>query len=517
MAKSQSPAQRFLREYVAKDAPAREKSVAMFMGGVSLVSALLALGLTPVIGWQLSAALTTVLGGLVVYQATLVALIRRGWFHPAVPWLNVAIEVSAPSVLFIIDCHASGAEYALTTPPLVIWGSLVGLSALRGSRTLSLCAGALAAAEYGVLYFFVAAPRLPATALITLQAPMVAVRVVLLFASGVLTVVFVTHLNRKAEEAFSAMRARDVFGKYLLHERLGAGGTAEVYRATYSPEGGFEKTVAIKRLLPSFATDERFMAMFRIEAERCSRFSHPSVVQVLDFGRFADTYFLAMEFVDGYPLRTLLNAYGTTGLAIDAVVALGIAMCEALDYVHTRAGPDGQPLGLIHRDVNPPNILVSINGEVKLTDFGLAKARGESQHTQHGQARGKPGYFAPEQAAGRPMDGRVDLFALGTTLWECLTGRRLFPGSQDERMAALFDAPIARVSSLRSDVPPELEQVVMGMLERALEKRTASAADALMVLRLLAPLQKDGVSELAECVAHLRALKASQPQGDQTL
>lgn len=453
-----TPTQRFLRDYIAQDAPAREKSVASFMAGVSGVSGVLALTLMPIIGVRLSMLLAAVLGVLVVYYLALVVLIRRGWFHPAVSWVNVAIEVSAPSLIFLIDTDANGAEYALTAPPLVIWGSLIGLSGLRSSKALSLSAGALAALEYALLFVFVAAPKLPPTSLVTLHAPMIATRVVLLFASSVLTVVFVSHFNRKAEEAFSALRARDVFGKYLLHERIGAGGMAEVFRATYSPEGGFEKIVAVKRVLPSYAHDESFLAMFRAEAELCSRFSHPSVVQVLDFGRFGETYFLAMEYVDGVSLQRLLHAHSGTGLPLPAVVSLGISLGEALDYVHGRRGADGTSLGLIHRDVNPPNILISATGEVKLTDFGIARARGSAQLTQVGLIKGKPGYLSPEQAAGETIDGRVDLFALGTTLWESVVGERLFPSSEVDVMEhALFERRIPRPSERRADVPAELD------------------------------------------------------------
>jgi serine/threonine-protein kinase len=506
MAKPISPTQRFLREYIAEDAPAREKSVAGFMAGVSAVSAVLALALLPVIGSQLAGALAAVLGALVAWYLTLVRLISRGWFHPLVSWLNVAIEVSAPSLIFLIDLRANGAAYALTAPPLVIWGSLIGLSGLRGNRALSLCAGALAAGEYALLYALAASPRLPAGALVTLQAPMIATRVVLLFASAVLTVVFVAHLNRKAEEAFAALRARDVFGKYLLHERIGAGGMAEVFRATYSPEGGFEKIVAIKRVLPSYAHDESFLAMFRAEAELCSRFSHPCIVQVLDFGRFGETYFLAMEYVEGAPLQRLLHAWSGRGLPIDAVVSMGVALCEALDYLHQRRGSGGGPLGLIHRDVNPPNILVSLAGEVKLTDFGIARARGSALLTQVGLIKGKPGYLAPEQAAGEAIDSRVDLFALGTTLWESLVGERLFPSSEVDAMEhVLFERRIPPPSERRADVPPELDQVVMGLLERELSRRTATAGEALTALRHLALSSTGGAAALATCVAQARA------------
>jgi serine/threonine protein kinase len=144
----------------------------------------------------------------------------------------------------------------------------------------------------------------------------------------------------------------------MLHERIGSGGMAEVYRATYSPEGGFEKQVALKRILPSYADDAEFVSLFRREAELCSTLHHPNIVQVFDLGH-GNTYFLAMEFVDGLPLSTVLRGLNWQGLPLGAVAFLGAELAAALDYLHRRTGRFGEPLHLIHRDVNPPNVLIS--------------------------------------------------------------------------------------------------------------------------------------------------------------
>ena len=177
--------------------------------------------------------------------------------------------------------------------------------------------------------------------------------------------------------------AKDVLGKYLLHERIGAGGMAEVFRASYSPEGGFEKTVAVKKILPAYAGDQNFLTLFREEAALCSRLNHPNVVQVMDFGRFGETYFLAMEYIEGLSLKKVIDAH-RLGLPITAVAHLGYELLRALEYVHERTGVDGEPLSLAHRDVNPPNVLLSTVGEVKLTDFGIARARSHVRSTQVG-------------------------------------------------------------------------------------------------------------------------------------
>jgi serine/threonine-protein kinase len=475
-----SAGQRALRDYLQKDAPQREASVARFMTVVAALSAVTAFALGPVIGWNLGGLLGLVLSVLTTYFFVQDRALRRGWYRPELRWVNVAVEVSAPSLLFIADSRLYSVEYALTAPPLAIWASLVALSGFRGSKALSVGAGAIAAAEYLLLYLTLAWPNLSPEALVTLQPPLFVVRVLLLFASGVVTAVFVGHLNRRASEALSAVRARDVMGKYLLHDRIGAGGMAEVFKATYCPEGGFEKTVALKKILPSYAADADFLRLFRLEAELCSRLNHPNIVQVVDFGRHGDSFFLAMEFVDGLSLKRVLDVYQGVGLPLPAVTYLGIELCQALDYVHRRVGPDGQPMNLIHRDLNPPNVLLSQLGEVKVADFGIARAATRVDVTQVGVVKGKPGYLAPEQAAGEPIDGRVDLFALGVTLHEALTGRRLFPtGDDPASLHAVFDMPIPRPSQLRPEVPEALDRVVMRLLERPLQARTPSARVAL--------------------------------------
>ncbi len=456
------------------------------MAGVSAVSGVLALGLLPWIGASLALSLGGLLLLLTGYYFGLTRLIRRGWFHPAVSWVNVALEVSATSLIFLIDARQGGVAYALTAPPLVIWGTLIALSGLRGNKWLSIGAGALASLEYAALYAFVAWPQLQGETLVTLRPPLFATRVVLLFASAVLTTVFVSHLNRRAEEALAAVRAKDVFGKYLLHERLGVGGMAEVYRATYNPEGGFQKVVALKRVLPQYAADEDFIAMFRGEAALCSQFSHPGVVQVFDFGRFGDSYFLAMEYLDGPPLSRVLRAYRGVGLPVPAVLHLAVSLGEALQYLHERRDAEGRPLGLVHRDLNPPNVLLSRLGEVKLTDFGIARSASHLQLTEVGLIKGKPGYLAPEQAMGTDIDGRVDLFGLGVTLWECLAGEQLFASTDASAMVRnTFEKAVPLLRGKRPDVPPAFEALVMQLLERDVSRRTPSARVVLQSLRAM--------------------------------
>ena len=504
-----SASKKLLRDQIEKDAPLRELSVATFMSGITAVCALLALGLMPYIGAKLSLALGIFLITLTVYYLLLRMGLKRGWYRPAVRWVNVAIEVSAPAVIFLVDARSKGVEYALTAPPLVIWGTLVALSGLRSNRALAIGAGGIAAAEYLLLYLFVAMPRLSPEALITLQPALFVPRVVLLFCSGLVTAVFVDHLNRRAEEALSAVRERDLLGKYVLHERIGAGGMAEVFRATYSPKGGFEKTVAIKKVLPAIAMDDSFVELFRAEADLCSRLNHANIVQVFDFGRFKDTYFLAMEYVEGLTLQRLMRPYLATGLPLSAVTFVGAEVCQALDYLHRRRAPDGKPMNLIHRDVNPSNLLVSLLGDVKLTDFGIARATtSRAALTQVGVVRGKPGYFSPEQLESQTIDSRVDLFTLGITLWEMIVGQPMFPSTADEASLSLVHTQsLSPPSMSRRGVPPELDRIVMGLLERDVNKRTPTADLALKQLLALtgaAAPYPSGQAELVRAIAFAR-------------
>lgn len=502
-----SLAAELLREHVARDAPAREASVARFMALVCGLSAVSALVLMPILGSRLSLSLAVTLLVITAYYVALIRLISRGWFHPSVSWLNVAIEVSAPSVIFLIDVGQGGVEYALTAPPIVIWGTLIALSGLRGNKWLTIGAGALASVEYALLYALIAVPRLD-TSLVTLRPPLMITRIILLFSSAVLTAIFVNHLNRRAEEALAAVRAKDVFGKYLLHERVGMGGMAEVYRATYNPEGGFQKVVALKRVLPQYVEDETFIEMFREEAALCSQFGHPNVVQVFDFGKFGDSYFLAMEFLDGPALSRVLRAYKGVGLPIPAVIHLAVSLCEALQYVHERRGADGTELKLVHRDLNPPNVLLSRLGEVKLTDFGIARSTSHIQHTEAGTIKGKPGYLAPEQAETDDFDSRVDLFALGVTLWECTTGEALFTATDAATtLSNVFEKQVPPLRSKRAEVPQALDTFVRGLLEREVTRRIPSARAALQLLR---PLD-DGSGGRSLAAAIELAMKTTVP------
>jgi len=458
-----------LTEHLRTDVAAREASVTRFNCGVCCFFLLCAVGLGPLLGWPRALALIGSVTAYGVYFGWLSRVLRRGWFHPAISWINVCLETGAGVWIFAYDLLFADAEQALSNPAAVLWSTLIVLAALR-SRRLALFAGCLVATEMLLLYFFVALPRLPPSVPVMFSPPLMVQRAVYYIITGIMAALLAGHLMRKAEEALHAIRARDLLGKYFLHERLGVGGMAEVFRATYSPEGGFEKVVAIKRILPAYAEDEDFVTLFRREAELGSLLNHPNIIQVLDVGRFADTYFMAMEYIDGMSLRELLKGHGPLPPAV--VAYLGAELGEALDYVHRRTSSEGVLLRLVHRDVNPPNMLLSRIGEVKLGDFGVARAGTHVGITQANRVRGKLSYLAPEQARGESFDGRADLFALGVTLHEALTGQPLFKEDISERLQPTPPSSLLPPSAFRSDVPPELDAAIMELLEWRSEDRT---------------------------------------------
>jgi serine/threonine protein kinase/DNA-binding response OmpR family regulator len=257
----------------------------------------------------------------------------------------------------------------------------------------------------------------------------------------------------------------------------GIGGMAEVFKAMHRGVGGFERLVAIKRLHPAIAADTEIVRLFIEEAKLAVQLSHPCIAQIFDLGREGDDYFVAMEYVDGHSLKTLLSLWAERGsvLPLDATCHLGVQVADALYHAHHAQDPLGRPLGVIHRDVSPGNILISFGGEVKVIDFGLAKAANRVSETRDGMVKGRLAYLSPEQAQGKPIDPRSDLFSLGICLWEMLTGKRAYDRA-DERDAVLairhgaVDPP-----SRHADVPPEIEAIVMRALAPDPSARYSSA------------------------------------------
>ena len=224
-------------------------------------------------------------------------------------------------------------------------------------------------------------------------------------------------------------------GRYELLRPLGRGGMAEVFLARRRGPGGVEKQLAVKRIRRERTGDPRFVEMFVTEARLSMGLAHKNIVQVFDFGRVGDELFLVMEYVAGVDLGTALAGVRTGGDpagsssdgALDPLLAafVGMEACQALDYAHRWRSPDGEPGGIVHRDVTPGNVLLSVSGEVKLADFGVADDLAADVGGR--RLRGTPAYMSPEQARGERLDGRADVFSLGLVLWQALTGRRAYP------------------------------------------------------------------------------------------
>ncbi len=269
-------------------------------------------------------------------------------------------------------------------------------------------------------------------------------------------------------------------GEYVLTKRIGLGGMAEVFRAWKLGIEGFEKMVVIKRILPNYSEDREFVRMLIDEARLVARLTHQNIVEIYDFGRKDDNYFISMEYIMGQSLDKI-RAQGkkkSRYLSIENILYIVAQTALALEYAHTKTDQEGNPLNIVHRDVSPQNILISYEGEVKLVDFGIAKAKSRLTSTESGVVKGKVPYMSPEQLKGEKIDHRSDIFSLGIILYELLTKTRLFKG---EVLTDVFDKilkmEIIPPSTIKNEIPYELDKIVMRCLEREPDKRYQSALE----------------------------------------
>ena len=293
-------------------------------------------------------------------------------------------------------------------------------------------------------------------------------------------------LDSAGKGAFWGSVPLDVFpiqmGDLLLLERLNAGGMAEIFKAKTFGAEGFERIVALKRLLPAYVDNEDVISMFIDEARIAAQLTHQNIVQIYALGKHEGAHFISMEYIAGRDLREILNVLQARDEPMEPLAACWVVArtCEALDYAHRKRDAEGRELGIIHRDVTPQNVIISNEGEVKLCDFGIVKAASRLSRTQAGVLKGKYAYMAPEQVRGRTVDRRSDIFSLGAIFYEMLTGHRLFQGASDYAiLEAVHNAQIPSPRTFVPDVSPEIEGILLRMLARDPNERYPWASEVL--------------------------------------
>jgi serine/threonine-protein kinase len=281
-------------------------------------------------------------------------------------------------------------------------------------------------------------------------------------------------------ESLARKGAVDRFGKYRSLGRIGQGGMADVFLAVGRGPAGFNKLVVIKRLRDQVASDDAFRDMFLDEARLAARLNHPNVVQTYEVFEHEGAFFITMEYLEGQPLSKVARECAKRGMRLQPAISARIisdALC-GLHYAHEARDFDGEPLQIVHRDVSPQNIFVTYDGQVKVVDFGIAKAERSSTKTQAGFFKGKAAYMAPEQLEGGAIDRRVDVFTTGIVLWELLAGRRLMAAeSTAKTLVRLLRDPVPRVSEIASDIEPALDGIVARALQRDPAARYQTAGE----------------------------------------
>jgi serine/threonine protein kinase len=270
------------------------------------------------------------------------------------------------------------------------------------------------------------------------------------------------------------------FGRYVLLERVNVGGMAEVFKAKAPPSTGFGGLLAIKRILPNYVEDDEFVRMFIDEARIAFQLNHPSIIRIHELGKHGEHYYISMEYVPSRDLRSILDRLRSNGqlMSIAQAAFITARVAEGLDYAHRRKDAQGAAMNIIHRDVSPQNVLVGFEGEVKVIDFGIAKAANRASKTQAGVLKGKFAYMSPEQVRGHPIDRRSDIFAVGVLLYEMLTGERLFIGESDfSTLERVRNAEVPPPSQFNKKISPSLENLVLKTLAREVEDRYQWASE----------------------------------------
>ena len=303
--------------------------------------------------------------------------------------------------------------------------------------------------------------------------------------------------------------------RYRVLDRLASGGMAEVFIAESAGIEGFKKRVAIKRVLPHLSEKKRFISMFLDEARLSAQLNHSNCVQVFDIGVGDNAYFIVMEYVDGADLKAVIDYLRNAGrvFPVEIAVLISVRICEGLTYAHELTTAEGKPLEIVHRDMSPPNVLITKHGEVKIVDFGLAKATSQLEKSEPGIIKGKFSYLSPEAATGGDVGLQTDIFAVGIILWELLSGKRLFLGDTDfATVKSVQQAQIPSLKSVRNDVPEDLERIIHRSLSKDLNIRYKSARDlgrdlTAFLYRYAKPVSSFDIAELVRGAMSQRKTK----------
>jgi serine/threonine protein kinase len=333
---------------------------------------------------------------------------------------------------------------------------------------------------------------------------------------------FLTPLRAEDEGGGAEVGPGTRLGKYEVLRRLSVGGMAEIFLARAIGLPGFQKLVAIKRILPQLASKPDFVEMFLDEARIAATLQHSNVIQTYDVCVLSGNYIIAMEYLHGEDVRSILSrsVHAKRPIPLEHVLQIMIALCSGLHYAHEKDGFDGQPLNIVHCDVSPGNVIVTYDGDIKLLDFGIASAATKARETNTGSVKGKISYMSPEQAQGHAVDRRTDVFAAGVILYELSLGRKLYRGTDYEILTNIVKGKFDRPHEVDPNYDPKLEQIVMRALERDKTKRYASAQEMHHDLEALAREKKVFLSSTAlkkfmgELFAkELAAWRESQKQG----
>ena len=309
--------------------------------------------------------------------------------------------------------------------------------------------------------------------------------------------------------------------RYRVIEKLESGGMAEVFRAESEGLQGFKKQVAIKRVLPHLSEKKKFISMFLDEARLSAHLTHSNCVQVFDIGVGDNAYFIVMEFVDGANLKSIVESLRKQGKDFPVAYAAFIALeiCKGLSYAHELRDPSGQDLHIVHRDMSPPNVLITKYGEIKIVDFGLAKANSQLERSEPGIIKGKFSYLSPEAAMGQDVDARTDIFAVGIILWELLTAQRLFMGDTDfQTVKKVQQAQIPSASAINPSVPADLERILAKSLTRDPEARYRTARElgqdlSKFMFKLGVPVSTFDIAQIVQGAMKDRGKGKAKPKG----